>query len=75
MNLNILPDNLSFKSVVLSLYCEVAWSVVFLLETCRFRLDLAYYPILVAIPVVLLPPFQLHTPPSLSSLDTYLMYK
>ena len=31
-------------------------------ESCRFRLNLAYYPILVPIPVVLLPPFQLHTP-------------
>ncbi|OCK99023.1 uncharacterized protein K441DRAFT_653437, partial [Cenococcum geophilum 1.58] len=42
--------------------------------SCRFRLNLAYYPILVPIPVVLLPPFQLHTPPPFPISDTYLMY-
>ncbi|XTI87321.1 hypothetical protein V2W45_1330015 [Cenococcum geophilum] len=42
---------------------------------CRFRLDLAYYPILVLIPGVLLPPFQLQTPPTFPIPDTYLMYK
>jgi len=35
------------------------------ISNCRFRLDLAYYHILVPIPVVLLPPVSVTYPPSL----------